>query len=86
MTKGIVFMVSPFVGLIVVLSLYAIVSFVAVQLVGAGEGGSSALFEVINVLLGLIGILSVVGFFTVMPYGLYLAMTPDKSKKPVVKS
>lgn len=74
-TKGVLFLVFPFVFLPVVLSLYAILRFVFAAV--ADNGGGLAVFGVLNMVLGLLGILGVLSFFVFIPLGIYFLARKD---------
>ena len=79
---GWILLIIPIPGLMATLALYAISSFVFTALaVGASSGGLMMLGTLINVLLGFLGIVFVLGIIVGMPLGLVLLMTskPEQS-------
>jgi hypothetical protein len=75
----------PFVGLPLSLTLYAIFGFVIAQLIASqGQAGDPTSFEVVgrivSMLLGLLGVASLIGFFVAIPIGIYLLAVPAKKK------
>lgn len=81
MKIAIALFVAPFVLLVTVLVLYAVMNF---WMVSAGpEAGEGAVAAAIagRLVLGLLGVVGVAGFIFGWPIGLYFAMTADKEKK-----
>lgn len=69
-------LITPIPGLMLTLALYAIVSFVVSSIaVGADAPVLVGIGALINVLLGFLGILCVLGILIGMPVGLILLMT-----------
>lgn len=82
-TLGILFIAVPLPLLFVTLSLYAVSSFV-ISSFAATDGGSQdtlvTVASLINMLLGLLGFVSVIGILVGIPLGIYLIVTADKNK------
>ena len=66
---GLFLLIGPFVGLIAVLVIYAIVSFI-VSSAGADTASPSIAANVIRVILGFLGIISVIGILVGIPLGI----------------
>ena len=66
---GVILIVVPILALPVLLSIYAIFSFVAIKV-----GGENwiVVASIVRVLLGLCGVLSILGMFVGIPVGIYL--------------
>lgn len=80
-TKGILLIVLPIPTLFVVMASYAIASFVISSIDRAADSSSSTVLvigQIINLLLGLVGIAAVVGVLVGIPVGIYLLATEDK--------
>ncbi|KKQ79033.1 MAG: hypothetical protein UT02_C0049G0003 [Parcubacteria group bacterium GW2011_GWC2_38_7] len=71
---GVLCLIVPFFLLIFTLSGYAIVTFVASQL----ASGPSISLKILGMVLGLVGILSVVGILVGIPLGIILLVKKDK--------
>ncbi len=86
-TKGILLIALPIPTLFVVMSGYAILSFVIANLTEATGGGGSILVigSIVNLILGLVAIIAVVGILVGIPVGIYLLATEDKTSTPAVK-
>lgn len=67
---GLFLLIGPFVGLIAILVIYAIVAFVINASVGAGAESPSIVANIINVILGLLGIICVIGILVGIPLGI----------------
>jgi hypothetical protein len=73
---GLFLLIAPIPGLIVILTLYAVMSFVLTALVASGAGGGPSMIgQIVNLLLGLLGTLCVAGIIIGMPVGLILLLT-----------
>ena len=73
----------PFVMLPAALSAYAIMSFVIASLIIKTDdpsGGLLLLAKVISIILGLVGVSAILGFFIAIPIGIYLIAVPSKPK------
>lgn len=68
---GIFLVAYPVPGLFLVLSAYAIASFIGAQLAMSGNDVSAAM-DLVKVLLGFAGLACLLGIFTAMPIGIYL--------------
>ncbi len=83
---GIALLVAPIPTLMVVLASYAIVNFVVQSIVMSGGGGGSVVVaSVINIFLGFLGILALLGIIIGMPVGAILLATGGK-KDPKTQS
>ena len=77
---GLFWLIGPFVGLIVILPIYAIVGFVGTVLIS--EGGSSiGLFRFINRILGLFAAACVFGIIVGIPLGIIYLSKKDVAKE-----
>ncbi len=83
-TLGFILLLTPFPGLILTLSAYAVVSFVLDSMAQSGTdaSGVAGIGQLINVLLGFFGILCVLGILIGMPTGLVLLLTSGPKKQP----
>lgn len=74
--------------LFVILSAYAIASFVIAQvLVASGSdemGAVGTIGSLINIFLGLLGIIAIIGIIVGLPLGIYLIATSDKQRTAAV--
>lgn len=66
---GLFLLIGPFVGLIAILIIYAIVAFV-ISSSGTGTETSLVIARIINVILGLLGIVCVIGIIVGIPLGI----------------
>jgi len=84
-TLGIVLLVLPWVLFPAVLVGYAIFNFMLAQ---SGAGGNSlrTVATTVNILLGLLGVFSIAGFFFGMPIGLYLVSRKDEEQLAALRS
>jgi hypothetical protein len=77
---GVILMVAPVVLLFVAIPGYAISSFVFGSLMaGSGSDGLMIAAKIINVILALLGVVSVLGLFICIPIGIYLVASKGKS-------
>lgn len=67
---GLFLLIGPFVGLIAVLMIYAIVAFIINSAAGAGAESPSIAANIINVVLGFLGIICVIGILVGIPLGI----------------
>lgn len=76
-------MIVPPVCIVAAPILFTIVNFVLSSLVSV-DGGRGALIvaRLVNVLLGFVGIIGLVGIFTLLPIGLYLFFSTPKEAVP----
>ena len=82
-TLGIVLIAYPIPLLFLTLSCYAVVSFVIASMSAASTTPSSTIIavgQIINLLLGLTGVIAVIGIPVGIPIGIYLLCTPTKPK------
>lgn len=70
----------PPVLLFLVLVGYAVMNF-AMQVLIASSGGNVLVGNVLNMILGFLGIVAVGGFFVFIPWGIYLLSTDGKKKE-----
>lgn len=78
---GIVLIVYPIIGLPIVLTIYAIMSFVSSNLTDP-QSTTIVVFRILKVLLGLLGVLCVLGVFIAIPIGIILlASSAKKTEK-----
>lgn len=80
-TLGLILLAVPIPTLILTLSLYAILNFIASSLADTGNdaGGLMVVAQFSNIALGLLGIVSVVGIIIGMPVGLILLLSGGSS-------
>lgn len=67
---GLFLLIGPFVGLIAVLMIYAIVAFTINSIAGAGAESPSIAANIIKVVLGLLGIICIIGILVGIPLGI----------------
>jgi Na+/H+-dicarboxylate symporter len=80
-SKGCLWMVGPFVSLFIILSLWAVVSFVIGTMVNTGSdaGGLQSIAQAINMVLGFAGILSVLAVPIGFVVGIVFMVKQDQS-------
>lgn len=78
-TKGILLIVLPIPTLMLVMAVYAITSFIFSSLTAASDSSGAVVIigQVINILLGLVGVAAVAGIFVGIPVGIYLLASED---------
>jgi uncharacterized protein with PQ loop repeat len=67
---GLFLLIGPFVGIIAVLMIYVIVAFVINASAGAVSESPSIVVNIINVILGFLGIICVIGILVGIPLGI----------------
>lgn len=73
---GLFLLIAPLPGLMATLSLYAISSFVFTSMaVSSGSQGMLMVGQIVNVVLGLLGTICVLGIILGMPLGLAILLT-----------
>jgi len=78
-------MIGPFVGLVTCMAGYAISTFVFSALMDSGSDSMVTIATLFSVILGFVGVISILGIFIAMPIGLYLLMTNSKTVTPPVQ-
>lgn len=78
---GLALIIGPFVGLVIVFISYAIMTFVLTQKYETGEipfSTRSNVMSVVNVLLGFLGVIAVIGVLIGLPLGIYFLASAKK--------
>jgi hypothetical protein len=77
-TLGLVFIIVPPVSLVASLVLWTLFAFLYPLMVLSGGGGSMMVGRLVNIVLGFVGMLGVIGLFIAFPIGLYLFFSTPK--------
>ncbi len=85
---GLVMLVYPLPLLLFVLSAYSIFSFITSAVIGQGSNIELMLkiVKAVNILLSLLGVMSIIGFFVCMPLGIVLYIMARKQEKAHVSN
>jgi hypothetical protein len=79
---GLGLIIGPFAGLVLVLVAYAITAFVVQGKIAAGAVYDSLVtFQLINVALGFIGVLCVLGIMLAVPIGIIMLVSSNRKGK-----
>lgn len=80
---GLVLMIVPPVLVFASIILFPVFNFIFSTLISSSEtgggGGAVVLAQILNVVLGILGFLGMVGLFTALPIGLYLFFSTPKT-------
>lgn len=87
---GLAFIIAPPACVLGTMIIWAIFGFIfSMSLASGGEGGglvnggnALVIGRIVNVALGFVGILGVMGFFSILPIGLYLFFSTPKTTVP----
>lgn len=83
---GIFLLILPFGLLILALIGYAILQFLVLGAIEGGDAAMVAVFNFANMILGLIGVLGVGGFFVFWPLGIvFITLSTKKDSKKTVQ-
>jgi len=76
--KGLILLIVPIASLFIILFAYTIANFVISSVVGSTGAPVVVVAQIINVVLGLFGLLAVIGIFVGIPLGIYFLSKGDE--------
>ena len=78
-SKGCLIIAAPFISIIVILIAYAIVAFIADAMIVASDGGGwITILRIVNVALGFMGILAIIGIPVCLIIGVIVGTSAKK--------